>query len=66
MALFVGLVSMLWFVVASLLEENVPTLNPGEYVFDYVVGKNNGQNCYNLSRVTFILLQLGPELVGLW
>ncbi|XP_073819330.1 neither inactivation nor afterpotential protein G isoform X2 [Musca autumnalis] len=37
LALFVGLISMLWFVIAALLEENVPTLRAGEYIFDYVV-----------------------------
>lgn len=41
-ALVVGLLSMLWFVIAALLEESVPNLLLPEsgYVFDYVVGKS--------------------------
>lgn len=36
---------MLWFIIAALLEEHVPnTLAPKEdYVFDYVVGKQNNE-----------------------
>ncbi|XP_075144983.1 neither inactivation nor afterpotential protein G [Haematobia irritans] len=37
LALLVGLVSMMWFVIAAMLEEKVPVLKPGEYIFDYVV-----------------------------
>ena len=40
---------MLWFIIAALLEEHVPNalVAQEDYVFDYVVGKQNGKINYN-------------------
>ncbi|XP_013099182.2 neither inactivation nor afterpotential protein G isoform X1 [Stomoxys calcitrans] len=67
LALLAGLVSMLWFVIASLLEEKVPVLTPGEYIFDYVVvgAGSSGSVVASLlskhSKSTILLVEAGDR-----
>lgn len=56
---------MLWFVIAALMEERVPTLHPGEYIFDYVVGKIKAKNTRKSGSYVPTYMQLGLEHVDL-
>ncbi|XP_061399547.1 neither inactivation nor afterpotential protein G [Musca vetustissima] len=67
LALFVGLLSMMWFVIVALMEERVPIIHPGDYLFDYVVvgagtcGSVVASILAKHSNATILLVEAGDK-----